>query len=174
MLSLPTQGPVYIIVDALDECPNNSGMPTLREEVLDLVQDLVGLCLPNLHICVTSRPEIDIRTALDPLTTHRISLHDQNGQKKDIVDYISLVVYSDKRMQRWREEDKRLVIETLSKRADGMYVCRLPYHEGFSCCHIGSGGCIANWKRYGTVSRQASRESLMNCQQRWTRHTRGY
>jgi len=51
MLSLPTQGPVYLIVDALDECPNNSGMPTSREEVLDLVQDLIGLYLPNLHIC---------------------------------------------------------------------------------------------------------------------------
>ena len=174
MLSLPTQGPVYLIVDALDECPNNSGMPTSREEVLDLVQDLVGLYLPNLHICVTSRPEIDIRTTLDPLTTHHISLHDQSGQKKDIVDYISSVVYSDKRMRRWREEDKRLVINTLSERADGMYVCHLPCHDRFSCCHIGFGGCTASWKCYGTVSHQASGESLTTCQQRWMRHMSGY
>jgi len=62
------------------------------------------------------------------LTTHHISLHDQSGQKKDIVDYISSVLYSDKRMRRWREEDKRLVIKTLSERADGMYVYCLPCH----------------------------------------------
>jgi hypothetical protein len=120
MVSLPVQGPIYLIVDALDECPNNSGMPTLREEVLDLVENLASLRLPNLHLCVTSRPEIDIQCILEPLTTLRVSLHNQSGQKKDIVDYVSSVVYSDKKMRRWREEDRKLVIEMLSEKADGM------------------------------------------------------
>jgi hypothetical protein len=120
MLSLPTQGPVYLIIDALDECPNHTGMPTSREEVLDLIQDLVDLHLPNVHICVTSRPEIDIQTALEPLAFLHISLHNQSGQIQDIIDYVSSVVYSDKMIQRWREEDKSLVFKTLSERADGM------------------------------------------------------
>jgi hypothetical protein len=119
-------------------------MPTSREEVLDLIQDLVDLQLPNLHICVTSRPEIDIQSTLDPLATHHVSLHNQTGQKRDIIDYITSVVYSDKKMKRWREEDKRLVIETLSEKADGMYVCCLPCHDGFSYSHIGSDGCIVS------------------------------
>ena len=118
MISIPVQVPIYLIVDALDECPNDSGLPTAREEVLDLINDLVGF--PNLHICVTSRPEIDIQTALEPLTTLRVSLHNQTGQKEDIMDYVSSVVHSDKKMRRWREEDRMLVIETLSERADGM------------------------------------------------------
>ena len=121
MLSLPVQGPIYLIVDALDECPNNSGMPTPREEVLELVKSLTGLRLPNLHICVTSRPEIDIQTILEPLTSLPVSLHNQSGQKKDIEDYINSVVYSNIKIRRWREEDRKLVIETLSERADGMY-----------------------------------------------------
>ena len=120
MVSLPDQGHIYLIVDALDECPNNSGLPTPREEALDLIDSLVGLRLPNLHICVTSRPEVDIQSALEPLTTLRVSLHNQSGQKKDIVDYVSSVVHSDKKMRRWRKEDRNLVIETLSERADGM------------------------------------------------------
>lgn len=120
MLSLPTQAPVYLMVDALDECPNHTGLPTPREEVLDLIQDLVDLHLPNVHICVTSRPEIDIRAALEPLTSLHISLHHQSGQKKDIIHYVSSVVYSDKMMRRWREEDRSLVIKTLTERADGM------------------------------------------------------
>ena len=120
MLLLPTQGSVHIIIDALDECPNNSGMPTPREKVIGLVQNLVSLHLRNVHICITSRPEIDIQTALEPLTSLRVSLHNQSGQTKDIVDYISAVVYSDRMMQRWREDDKRLVIKTLSERANGM------------------------------------------------------
>ena len=66
------------------------------------------------------RPEIDIRNSLEPLTSNQISLHDQSGQKKDIVDYLNSVVYSDKNMRRWREEDKKVVIDVLSDRADGM------------------------------------------------------
>ena len=120
MVSLPIQDPVYLILDALDECPNNSGLPTAREEVLDLINDLVSLCLPKLHICVTSRPEIDIKTILEPLTSLCVSLHNQTGQKEDIMDYVSSVVYADKKMGRWREEDRKLVVETLSERADGM------------------------------------------------------
>ena len=119
-LSVPNQGPVYLIIDALDECPNHTGIPTSREEVLDLVQDLVDLHLPNVHIFVTSRPEIDIQMALEPLTSLHISLHSQSGQTQDIIDYINSVVYSDKKIWRWREEDRSLVIKTLSERADGM------------------------------------------------------
>ena len=114
MFSLPGQGPIFIVIDALDECPDNSGMPTAREEVLEFIKDLACLGLGNLHICVTSRPEIDIRTTLEPLTeTLRVSLLDQSGQKEDIVRYVRSVVSSDPKMQRWREEDKILVIETM-------------------------------------------------------------
>ena len=120
MLSLPGQGPIYIIIDALDECPNVSGTPSAREEVLELIEELVDLKLPNLHLCVASRPEIDIRQVLEPLTPLHISLHDESGQKQDIFTYIKSVVRSDRRMRRWREEDQNLVIDTLSQNADGM------------------------------------------------------
>src|ERR1700679_2034236 len=62
MLNLPGQGPIYVIIDALDECPNLSGTPTAREEVLELIEELVDLNLPNAHLCMASRLEIDIRT----------------------------------------------------------------------------------------------------------------
>jgi hypothetical protein len=159
MLTLPAQGPVYLILDALDECPNNSGMPSAREEVLDLVKDFVLLRFPNLHICVTSRPEIDIQTAFEPLTSLCVSLHNQTGQKEDIVDYVSSVVHSDKKMGRWREEDRKLIVETLSERADGMYGVFL--HASISS-HIvvGSGGCTVSWKRCDTVFHQVCGEFL--------------
>jgi hypothetical protein len=122
MLALPGQGPTYVILDALDECPNTTGIPSARKQVLDLLKDLVGAQLSNLHICVTSRPEIDIRAALEPLAFQPVSIHDESGQKKDIDDYIRSVVYadSDTAMRRWRDKDKELVIETLTERVDGM------------------------------------------------------
>jgi hypothetical protein len=120
MLGLGGQGPIYIIIDGLDECPDASGTPSAREEVLELIDELVNLNLPNVRLCVASRPEIDIRKALEPLKPLEISLHDEDGQKKDIIEYIKSVVYSDRKMRNWREEDKQLVVNTLSDKADGM------------------------------------------------------
>jgi hypothetical protein len=122
MLKVSEELPIYLIIDALDECPNTTGILSPRDEVLALVEGLIELNLPNLRLCVTSRPETDIRSSLEPLTStsNSISLHDESGQKKDIVDFVRSVVYSDKKIRRWREEDKDLVIETLSDKADGM------------------------------------------------------
>ena len=120
MLTLEAQGPIYIIMDALDECPITSTIPSPREEVLELVEELVGLHLPNVYICVTSRPEHGIQAVLKRLTLCPVSLHDESGQQQDIADYVTSFVHSDQRMRRWREEDKDLVIKTLSEKADGM------------------------------------------------------
>ena len=119
MLKLPGQGPLYIIIDALDESPNTSGLISPRAEVLGVVQELIDLDLPHFHFCVTSRPEIDIRDAVGHLTEH-VSLHDEIGQNQDIVDYVNSVVRTHPKMRKWREEDKKLVIDTLTERADGM------------------------------------------------------
>jgi hypothetical protein len=122
MLTIRDHHPIYLIMDALDECPDTSEVPSPRSRILQLLEELAGLHIPNLHICVTSRPEFDIRDFLEPLTSRRISLHDQSGQKQDIADYVRSVVYSRSElyMRRWRDEDKEFVIETLSEQADGM------------------------------------------------------
>jgi hypothetical protein len=123
MLELPGQVPIFVILDALDECPGATGTPSAREKVLNFVEDLVGSNHSNLFICITSRPEQDIQTVLDPLTFtgRRVSLHEERGQKQDINNYVRSFVYGDRTMRRWREEDKELVINTLSERADGMW-----------------------------------------------------
>ena len=94
MLKVSGCVPIYLIIDALDECPNTTNLPPPREKVLELIENLIKLDLPNLRLCITSRPEVDIRTSLEPLTTMCISIHDQSGQKKDIEDYVRSVVYS--------------------------------------------------------------------------------
>jgi hypothetical protein len=120
MLRLEKQAPTYIIMDALDECPITSTVPSPRKEILMFVDELVGLHLPNLHICVTSRPEHDIQVVLNRLAVCPVSLHEENGQQKDITNYIVSFVRDDPGMPRLREEDKNLVIKTLSEKADGM------------------------------------------------------
>ena len=119
ILSLPEKGPIYIIVDALDNCPDSLGTPSAREVVLDLIEVVVDLTLPDVHLCVASRPEFDIRRVLEPLTSLQFCLHDQRGQRDDIVAYIESAVCP-RNMRRWREDDRRLVVDTLSERVGGM------------------------------------------------------
>jgi hypothetical protein len=120
LTKLPGQAPIFLIIDALDECPNTSALSSPREKVLSLLEDLVDSQLPNLRICVTSRPELDIKRILEPLASRSISLHDERGQKEDIENYIKSVVNTNRNMRRWKPEHRQRVIDELTERADGM------------------------------------------------------
>ena len=120
MLKHTGQAPVYVVIDALDECPNTFGMPTPREKVLKFVEELVDLHLTNFNVCITSRPEADIMNFLDPLPFNQISLHTEIGQVQDIVEYVKFVIHTDPKMKKWRAADKELVIEVLTNKVDGM------------------------------------------------------
>ena len=120
ILNVPGQTPIFLIVDALDECSNTSPIPSHREASLALLKKLVDSRLSNLRICVTSRPEVDIKDVLEPLTFRSISLHNEKGQMEDIKDYIEYVVKENPRNQRWTPQDKQMVIDVLTRNADGM------------------------------------------------------
>jgi hypothetical protein len=120
VLQVSGQGPAFVVIDALDEVPNTTGIQSPRDEVLDLVARLVNLQIPNLHICVTSRPETDIQFVLDPLSFRSISLHGESGQVQDIADYIKSVVNTVAKVRRWKPADKDLVISVLNEKANGM------------------------------------------------------
>ena len=120
ILKLRGQAPIYLIVDALDECSNTSSIPSNREKTLELVEKLIDWQLPNLRICVTSRPEVDIKVVIGPLTFRSISLHDERGQIEDIENYIKLIVEKDPSNRMWTAQDKQMVIDVLTRYADGM------------------------------------------------------
>jgi hypothetical protein len=79
LLELPGQAPIYLIVDALDKCPNTSALLSLCKQVLMLLEYLIDSRLPNLRICVTSQPEPDIKVILEPLMFRSITIHDERG-----------------------------------------------------------------------------------------------
>jgi len=120
ILKLPGQAPIFLILDALDECSNTSPIPSHREKTLVLLEKLIDWQLPHLRICVTSRPEVDIKVVLGPLTFRSISLQDERGQMEDIGSYIKSVVEKDPRNRRWTVQDKRMVIDILTRNADGV------------------------------------------------------
>jgi hypothetical protein len=120
LLKLSGPPPVYLIIDGLYECPSSSSLSSPREQVLSLLEDLVEAKFPNLRICITSRPEDDIRTCVEHLAFCSISLHDEHGQKEDIKKYIESVISTNRNMKNWSLEQEQLVTDTLIERSDGM------------------------------------------------------
>jgi hypothetical protein len=173
LLQLPGQAPIFLIVDALDECPNTSALSPPRDKVLMLLQDLIDSQLPKLRIFVTSRPEADIKPGLEPLTFRSVSLHHESGQMEDIKHYIKSVVNTNRNMRRWKLEHKQLVIDVLTERADGMlgilpYFLTVPTHSSY---FVGSGGRFVNSITSANASQDASNMLWMNYQRHSMRHT---
>jgi hypothetical protein len=87
---------------------------------LEVIEELVNLQVQNLQICVTSRPEADILSALEPLAFLSVSLHSEDGQVHDTAEHVKSFVRTDRDMRRWKTTDKQLAIKVLTKKADGM------------------------------------------------------
>src|SRR5260221_3111772 len=83
LLKRPGPRPVYLVVDALDECPSTSSLSSPGEKLLSFLEDLVEAQLPNMRMCVTSRPEVDIKAILGHLAFRSVSLHDASGKARD-------------------------------------------------------------------------------------------
>jgi hypothetical protein len=110
-----------------------------------------------------------------PLTSLRVSLHDQSGQKEDIADYVRSVVYSNSEpiMRRWKKEDKDLVIEMLSERADGMYVNHFTLVMFVQVKQVPMGILsIGSSEELSSIERPTF--SWRNCRNLWMRHTSVY
>ena len=120
MLQLPGQATVHVVIDGLDECPIRSGLSNPREKVLELVEELVKLRIPDVRICATSRYETDIVDILEPLSFRSVSLHGTSGQAQDIAEYVRSFVNTNREMRRWSTTVRQLVIEVLIKKAHGM------------------------------------------------------
>ena len=110
---------VYVILDALDECPQNGA----RENVLEKLEAMRKWSLQGLHLFVTSRDEVNIRNSLgtSPNTTfHQIKM--KNAEiDKDIANFIEGRLNDDRRLQKW-SASRGIIQKKLGKHAQGMWV----------------------------------------------------
>lgn len=114
---------VYLIIDALDECPLDSGE---REKLLKVLRHLRKWSLANLHVLYTSRPEPDITTNLEPMFSEPNSSMVDLGERhkeitKDIGTYIDDKLISSSDFETWPPDIKQEVKEALAEKANGMY-----------------------------------------------------
>lgn len=105
---------VYIVLDALDESPRNGP----REHVLEMLEVMRKWGIQGLHLFLTSRDEPDIRESLDLPIQQQVVMQGA-GVNKDIADFISGRLDTDRRLRKWLlHRDK--IQETLANRANGV------------------------------------------------------
>jgi hypothetical protein len=101
----------YIILDALDECPN-------RDELLEFLKEAVEWKVDDFHVLVTSRHMKDIEEALDTASARRVCLQSQLVNS-DIETYIRSRLRDDKALA-WPPSVQREIEHRLTEGACGM------------------------------------------------------
>jgi hypothetical protein len=107
---------IFIILDALDECPE----VTREIDTFPFLRKLVGLGVSGLRLLVTSRPERDIRRCMQTLTSHPLDLdkaHEQNGE---LSRFIYHELSSPDHYQNWPHKIKLQAERVLVEKARGM------------------------------------------------------
>ncbi|CAJ0545089.1 Ff.00g085620.m01.CDS01 [Fusarium sp. VM40] len=113
---------VFIIVDALDECPAFDGE---RSRLLDCLERIITAMPDNLHIFCTSRAEPDISMTIDELLSPPAKAavditQNQGGMNGDLCLYVDTVLGT-KTYRSWSDDVKAKAKHILITRADGMF-----------------------------------------------------
>ncbi|MCJ1427238.1 hypothetical protein MMC29_005141 [Sticta canariensis] len=106
---------VYIALDGLDESPRDGP----REKVLDMLNNMRNWSVQGLHLFLTSRDEPDIRDSLD-LYTEQVVQMQSVGIDKDIANYISARLDTDRKLRKWLPHRDKIQ-DVLTKRAEGVF-----------------------------------------------------
>jgi hypothetical protein len=103
---------VYIVLDAVDECPERSRLLTVLKQIHKWGYD-------TLHLLMTSRKERDIEEMLHGLVSHEV-LMDKSCVDDDIRLYVSKTLDEDIKLSMCSVEEKEMVRASLMRGAQGM------------------------------------------------------
>jgi hypothetical protein len=111
---------VYIVVDAVDECPRFDGE---RAKVLKLLKDIFSWQLDQLHVFVTSRREVDILDTFDNFPRRHLQVIDAQGiQWNGDIELFITRRLQDSKFKTWNSDMRAEVKSKLGSRAHGMSV----------------------------------------------------
>ncbi|KAK7977079.1 ankyrin repeat-containing domain protein [Apiospora saccharicola] len=121
---------VYIVLDALNECPQ---IGDERDLLMQCIQEIRGWGIPHLHLMATSRREHDIALYLSTHRIHKpessiidysveISLESCSSEMRDdIKTYINAQLSNKPKFGHWKPDLQRRVRLALIEKAQGMF-----------------------------------------------------
>jgi len=107
----------YIIIDALDECPNAEEE---RAELCNTLKELNSWGNEKLHVLVTSRKEADLTEALLPIVTQEPIGIQGSAVDTDIRQFVRTRLQTNSKLSKWPTEIQVEIERTLVKKSGGM------------------------------------------------------
>ncbi|VDB87237.1 unnamed protein product [Peniophora sp. CBMAI 1063] len=114
---LSLSGPVFVILDALDECPER-GRDRALTEFLDMLRSFED---DAFRLLITCRPEAEIRRRLSHLSTHSLSLHGADEHLRELRRHIEGRL-SDREAYLWPDCIRRRAQKILCEMSQGMFL----------------------------------------------------
>ncbi|KAF2818007.1 ankyrin [Mytilinidion resinicola] len=108
---------VFVIIDGLDECPKGD----TRNAVLGHLNSVAAFDCNCLHLLVASRPEHDIKKALEPLLTFKPLSIDEIHVRSDVALYVQHEISDDPKLRKWEGKLAREIVLTLVEKSNGMF-----------------------------------------------------
>jgi hypothetical protein len=106
---------VYLLADALDECPEHD---QTRQSVLELFERLTRDA-PNLRVFATSRELDKIRISMEALPAEQLRVM-THAVDADIKIYVAKEVSRDRSLGKLKPEMRTLIESSIASQADGM------------------------------------------------------
>lgn len=106
----------FILLDALDECPDND---EARQSLLEGLEGLLRRAT-QLNLMATSRDLGDIRDYMEAMRSLAIPV-ETNAVDTDIQKWLSSQLAADRKLRKLSPAMKSLVQDTIAQKADGMY-----------------------------------------------------
>ena len=113
---LITKSQTYIIVDALDECPNTE---VERAELCNILKEMHSWNCERLHTLVTSRKEADLMESLLPIVTQAIGIQG-SAVDADIRKFVRTQLQINSRLSKLSGKLQAEIEQTLVKKSGGM------------------------------------------------------
>jgi len=106
---------VFLLLDALDECPEDDGA---RSDLLEGLQRLSD-SVPTLKLFATSRSLTEIQTVMEEMGADAVSI-DVGLANADIRTYVDEQLKKDRKLSSFDDPTKQLIQQTFAEKADGM------------------------------------------------------
>ncbi|PQE33508.1 hypothetical protein CJF32_00003381 [Rutstroemia sp. NJR-2017a WRK4] len=118
---IAAHGYVFIVADALDECPRATATQDERQLVSETLEEIISWKLDSLHLMITSRKIADLESMIHGIPGVVTVFIQNDHVDADTRLYVASELQKDKKLRSWPPGIRTEIETTLERGANGMF-----------------------------------------------------